>query len=93
MNETVAKGGDGQGQDAKKGIQITVNGRPVILPKEDVNGRQIKEAAIQQGVPIQLDFVLQEELPNGHTKIIGDGDEIKVHPHDKFTAIAHDDNS
>jgi hypothetical protein len=44
-------------------------------------------------VSIQLDFVLSEEIGDRRTKVIGDKDEITVHPHSKFIAVAPDDNS
>ena len=56
-------------------------------------GLAIKEAAIAQGVSIQLDFVLSEEVGDRRTKVIGDKDEVTVHPHAKFIAVAPDDNS
>ena len=74
-------------------IEVTVNGRPVSLPKEDLTGLEIKQAAISQGVPITLSFILQLELPNGNGRVVGDNDPIKVHPHERFTAIENDDNS
>lgn len=73
--------------------EIIVNGRSVALPGKEATGLQIKRAAITQGVPIQENFVLQEELPNGSSKIIGDTDVVHLRPHLKFTAIRHDDNS
>ena len=74
-------------------VEVTVNERPVTLPDRTATGLEIKQAAIAQGVPIQLDFVLQQELPNGQHKVIGDHDDVKLHPRDRFTAIADDDNS
>jgi hypothetical protein len=74
-------------------IEILVNARPVIVPKEELTGFEIKEAAIAQGVRIEPNFVLQEELPDGHTRVIGDGDVVKLKQHERFTAIAPDDNS
>lgn len=74
-------------------VEVTVNERSVKLPDRTATGLEIKQAAIAQGVPIQLDFVLQQELPNGQHKVIGDQDVVKLHPHDRFTAIADDDNS
>ena len=74
-------------------VEVTVNGRPVILHGKHASGAQIKAAAIEQGVAIQQNFVLQEELPNGTSVIIGDADEVHLRPHLKFTAIRHDDNS
>jgi hypothetical protein len=74
-------------------VEVTVNGRPVLLQGTHATGAQIKAAAIAQGVAIQQNFVLQEELPNGTSIIIGDADEVHLRPHLKFTAIRHDDNS
>jgi hypothetical protein len=76
-----------------KQIEVTVNGRTVRLPKGELTGLEIKQAAIAQGVPIELSFILQQELPNGNSRIIGDHDLVKVRPHERFTAIANDDNS
>src|SRR4051794_24182342 len=48
---------------------ITVNGSPVSVAGPKTTGRQIKQAAIDGGVPIQLDFILSEELPNRKTRL------------------------
>lgn len=74
-------------------VVVTVNNHEVRLPDRDVTGAEIKAAAIAQGVPIQANFILQRELPNGREEIVGDADRIKIRPHDRFTAIAPDDNS
>jgi len=76
-----------------KTIEIEVNGKDVTMIKEEVTGLEIKEAAIAQGVNIQPSFVLQQELPNGSSKIIGDRDKVQLRKHLRFTAIAPDDNS
>jgi hypothetical protein len=97
MNSTETKG---QGEIANPGQQgmehvstVTVNEQPVKLNGEKATGTQIKAAAIAQGVHIQQNFVLQEELPNGTSRIIGDNDEVHLREHLRFTAIAPDDNS
>lgn len=76
-----------------KEVVVTVNNHNVRLPDREVTGAEIKAAAITQGVPIQVNFILQRELPNGREEIVGDADRIKIRPHDRFTAIAPDDNS
>jgi hypothetical protein len=76
-----------------KSVEIEVNGKDVQMAKEDVTGLEIKQAAITQGVNIQPTFVLQQELPNGSSKIIGDRDKVQLRKHLRFTAIAPDDNS
>jgi len=77
----------------EKTVTVTVNERPVQLEEKTATGAQIKAAAIAQGVHIQQNFVLQEELPNGTSRVIGDNDEVHLRPHLRFTAIAPDDNS
>lgn len=72
---------------------VTVNEQPVELDGKTATGAEIKAAAIAQGVLIQQNFVLQEELPNGTSRVIGDNDEVHLRPHLRFTAIAPDDNS
>jgi Multiubiquitin len=74
-------------------VTVTVNEQPVKLEGKTATGAQIKAAAIHQGVLIQQNFVLQEELPNGTSRVIGDNDVVHLRPHLRFTAIAPDDNS
>ncbi len=74
-------------------VTISVNEQPVTLHGKTATGAEIKAAAIAQSVLIQPNFVLQEELPNGTSKIIGDNDPVHLREHLRFTAIAPDDNS
>lgn len=76
-----------------KAIEIEVNDHKVKMHEGPAAGLEIKEAAIDQGVPIQTSFVLQLHLPNGSSKVIGDEDKIQLTEHLAFTAIAADDNS
>lgn len=81
--------GRGRGHVTK----VTVNNRPVRLTGDRVTGLEIKQAAIAQGVAIQLDFVLSMRLERGGSRIVGDTDQVKVEDHARFTAVAGDDNS
>ncbi len=74
-------------------IRIIVNGQPVVLTDRHQTGASIKQAAIGQRVPIQLDFVLSEVLPNGHQKVIADDARVTMKDGDEFWAIPGDDNS
>ena len=74
-------------------VSVLVNEQAVALNGTTATGSEIKAAAISQGVSIQANFVLQEELPNGTSKVIGDTDEVHLRAHLRFTAIAPDDNS
>lgn len=74
-------------------VEIFVNERLVRVERGDRTGLEIKTAAMQQSVPIQADFLLTLEKPNGQSKMIGDNDVVKVRKGLRFTAIADDDNS
>lgn len=74
-------------------VTIFVNEQPVKLHGDTATGAQIKTVAIAQGVQIQQNFVLQEELPNGTSRIVGDNDKVHLREHLRFTALAPDDNS
>ena len=74
-------------------VVIIVNGQEVKMTGHSATGEEIKSNAITQGVLIQQNFILHQELPNGTEKIIGDHDTVKLHKHLHFTAIAPDDNS
>jgi hypothetical protein len=74
-------------------VEVTVNGKEVRVDGPKTTGLAVKKAAIAQGVSIQLDFVLSEEIGERRTKVIGDSDEVTVHPGSKFIAVAPDDNS
>jgi hypothetical protein len=89
--------GEGSGHEKQEHknatVIISVNEQPVELEGHMATGAEIKAAAIAQGVRIQLRFVLQEELPNGTSRIVGDNDKVHLREHLRFTAIAPDDNS
>jgi hypothetical protein len=85
--------GQGGGGQEHHEVTVLVNEQPVTLHGLVATGAQIKAAAIIQGVSIQANFVLQEELPNGTSKVIGDSDDVHLRAHLRFTAIAPDDNS
>lgn len=74
-------------------IEISVNGKAVTIRRGVRSGIEIKQAAINAGVAIQLDFVLSLETGAGQARIIGDHDRIRVKPGQSFLAIADDDNS
>jgi hypothetical protein len=74
-------------------VTILVNESPVTMSDKKTTGKGIKEAAIQQGVKIQLDFVLSVELNDRRSKVVGDNDAVELHKHERFLAVAPDDNS
>jgi hypothetical protein len=86
-NQTAERG------DTTQIITVTVNGNPVTFTERRATGLQIKKQAIDQGVTIQLDFVLYLERGQGQRVPIGDNEEVTLHNHQSFRALAPDDNS
>ena len=74
-------------------VDIVVNKQPVRIEGPKATGLQIKEAAIAQGVKIQVSFQLSEKLGDHKTKVIGNADTVTLHEGAVFVAVADDDNS
>lgn len=74
-------------------VTIHVNHRPVRLEGHRRTGLEIKQAAIAQGVKIQADFILLEDLSDGHTRRVQDDQTIEISNKSKFDAIPDDDHS
>lgn len=72
-------------------VEITVNEKPVPIMRGRRTGREIKSAAINAGVNIQLTFTLSEDKPGG--KIIGDTDHVHIKGGEAFLAIDDHDDS
>ena len=72
-------------------VEVTVNNKKVKI-HSPATGREIKQAAIDAGVRIELDFVL--ELEKGDEAVpIGNDQKIHVEDGASFTANDGDDNS
>jgi hypothetical protein len=74
-------------------VRVIVNKTDVTLEHHEQTGLQIKQAAIDAGVKITLEFVLFHELMNGQQRDIQDNQRIHVHEGEVFEAIRNDDNS
>lgn len=75
-------------------VTVTVNNKPVVLARHRVTGLEIKQAAIAQGVEIELDFILTLEARDGQpAETIDDDDTITVTEHSEFSANDGDDDS
>lgn len=75
-------------------IEITINKRSVPITQGKHTGFEVKQAAINAGLQVQLDFVLTEihgNSPNRPT--IGNDDTVNIHPGSNFALIADDDDS
>lgn len=92
VNDPPPSQGKASGRKVRS-VEILVNGKPVGIVGKQASGLVIKQEAIIQGVNIQPSFMLQQELPNGSSLVIGDNDVVSLRPHLRFTAIAPDDNS
>lgn len=78
----------------KKDIDVVFNEKyPVNIHGKKQTGLSLKQAAIEQKVPIQLDFILSIERGGGKTDVIGNDEQLKVKEGDRFLAIPDDDNS
>lgn len=82
-----------QAQAKPQPIIVLVNERPVTFEERRTTGLEIKQTAIRQGVPIQVDFVLYEANPGGHLKQVGDTETVNLKPNHNLRATAPDDNS
>jgi hypothetical protein len=75
-------------------VTVAVNKKPVVLDAHRVTGLQVKEAAIEQGVDIELDFHLVLEADGGRpARKIEDDETITVTHKSVFTANDGDDDS
>lgn len=84
-----SKGGD----KPTRPVVITVNRKEVKIDGPRASGLEIKEAAIEQGVAIELDFQLAMLDPEGKQRIVGDDEVVAVSDKSVFFATAPDDNS
>ena len=89
---TKAENGKG-GDKPKRPVFIHVNRKEVKIDGPQASGLEIKKAAIEQGVDIQLDFQLAMLDPEGKQEIVGDKDIVEVNDKSEFFATASDDNS
>lgn len=72
---------------SSKSITIEVNNQPVVVPKEELTGLEIKEAA-----GISADFTLYEKRGT-HLDEVSNDTPVKVHPNEAFVAVSGQDVS
>jgi len=77
-------------QAKKLHIVVEVNHHKVSFAHRRVSGLGIKQAAISQGVNIQLDFCLFRVLKNGHQDPVEDSKVVSLRPGLKFSAVTPD---
>lgn len=74
-------------------VEIHLNTRPVYLIGHRHTGLEIKRAAIEQHIKIELDFLLYMLRYGEPNKLVADDEEIHVTDESRFQAIGDDDNS
>lgn len=78
--------------DIERHVTIEVNHIHVRISGDDATGLEIKQAAIAQGVHIELDFVLSVKRGDKWV-VVGDAEPLELKNGDQFDATADDDNS
>jgi hypothetical protein len=73
----------------QKAVVVSVNGHDVEVPHK-LTGEELKAAAIEQGVPIEEDFVLFVKHGTDYDQITDD-QQLTVHKGEEFRALAPDD--
>jgi hypothetical protein len=78
----------------KNAITITVNTKPVVVHGHEHTGLQIKEAAKNQGLRIELDFLLTLEAHGHHeARQIADEEKVQVNKESAFSCNDGEDDS
>lgn len=76
-----------------KTVTVVFNRKKIEMPKGKHTGLEIKNFAIEAGLPIQISYVLFHIKDGGHRDIVGDTDTVTVKEGSEFAAVADDDNS
>ena len=76
-----------------KPFEISVNKKPIQIEEPIVTGLEIKQAAIDQGVSIDLAFRLVRVEANGERPPVNNADKVDVREFKTFIATAPDDNA
>jgi hypothetical protein len=80
--------------EARRPVTVKVNDEPVELPAHRVSGLEIKQAAIAQSVPIELDFELTWEAHDKKpAQNVTDDEKITVTKDSEFTAVDNEEDS
>jgi len=90
MTETLSAPAE---SDRKRPVWIEVNNKPVKIDGPRATGLAIKQAAIDDGVKIKLDFHLSVLRSDGKEDPVADDESVEVHEGVKFFAVDGDDNS
>ena len=83
-----------QGADLlTKPFEISVNNKPVHVEEPIVTGLEIKQAAVDQGVSIDINFRLVQVEADGKRPPINNSDKVDLREFKTFIATAPDDNA
>ncbi|MEV0168778.1 multiubiquitin domain-containing protein [Nonomuraea fuscirosea] len=87
-----AVAGISEDEALRQKVEIVVNRQEVVLTSRVVTGLEIKQAAIAQGVKIDLAFRLSKRVGNRWDPV-DDDERIRVHMGEQFRAQTPDENS
>lgn len=76
----------------KRSVTIKVNHKDVKMLRRRATGLEIKQAAINQGVNVKLDFLLYR-IVDGRQVPVRDDERMALHECEEFRCLAPDDNS
>src|SRR5664280_1184457 len=75
----------------ERDVTVEVNSTVVVLSEHVVTGLQLKQAAIDQGATLEIDFQLWR-LTGEHTRDqVANDEEVHLHDGERFAATARDD--
>lgn len=83
---------DADREQSSRSVTVVVNNQRVVLTEHPMTGLEIKQAAIAQGVAIEVGFQLSVKRGNRY-HVVKDDEPVAVHKGQEFLAVAPDDNS
>ena len=79
--------------DQSMTVEITVNEQLVTVSADRLTGKDIKQAAVDHGAIVDLEFVLSIEEEDGRPRIIREEEEVAVTSDTRIVAVPNDDYS
>ena len=83
---------DADREQSSHSVTVTINNQRVVLTERRMTGLEIKQAAIAQGVEIEVGFQLSVKRGNRY-HVVADNEPVTIHKGQEFLAVAPDDNS
>jgi hypothetical protein len=77
----------------KQEVTVEVNSTAVVLSEHLVTGLQLKQAAIDQGATLEIDFQLWRLTGEHKRDQVANDEKVHLHDGERFAATASDDNA